>query len=919
MAATLARLGLVAGVALSRATAREADCSGASATIVVHADTVLVPDLSDALVGNGIEDVNHELVGGIYTSMLFGESFEEPEGPNGISTGARATWAALAPVPPSCGFSVLVGDAFTGRQSQALATARATSAACGVVNRGLDSGGLSFAPGVAYSLRFFAKALGQQQATPLVVALLDSRSQQAVVSATIYINASTSWMAYVATLEVPTAFSGTLCFQDAAPLVPCASNSDSLCITCSGALSLALPAGAAAASVLLDQVSLSALSGGPGPADGLPASRRDVVALLGRDGWQGSPGMGLSALRLGGSAILVDGYRWKAFRGVQELRQPYGGFWYGPPSSTAWGFFEFLALCERLSSIRVCVTTMNSAETLQDVADFLEYVYGDAETTLWGAQRAADGHAAPYMPFAIEIGNEQDHTSATFIAQVAAFASTLASTSLRLALPFKLTTLIGATPGTWPAASFLPMAAALNGTAFAPLDILIDFHVGGDTPATDPLIAFAFVAGVRDLLASVASPIRGAVLEENGGRHDMQRALGHARNSNRLHCLGSFVRIETAANGLQMSGRNDNAWDQGALFLTQNSTFLAPHGMANVLLSAADEASVVAIESAGLASAPTLDVVAVFDAARTMLTVRAVNFGSAAVAASVSLLGCAVAGAGVSASVLVLNASSPTATNLPWAPLLVAPVTSTVAVPASGAFSFTFVPYSISSLSVPCVGGPPAPASSLRGVQTTCDAPSSGPTNVSVFGHIFETYNNAPWQVTAASLALDCNELSCYDEGITVDSPLPGSGSASVSVTFRQQAAVGDDDAGLLVRCGIAGVGPGMDSFSCYEVSLGPNKAGAGSGFVLLGAHWLPSHWQLLQQVPFDVPAGVAHTLSVALVVSPSSVGFVLRVNGAIALAFNDTTFVSTIGGGHVGLRSFYSDVLFETLSIGAH
>ena len=33
--------------------------------------------ISDYMVGAGIEDVNHELVGGIYSQMLWGESFEE--------------------------------------------------------------------------------------------------------------------------------------------------------------------------------------------------------------------------------------------------------------------------------------------------------------------------------------------------------------------------------------------------------------------------------------------------------------------------------------------------------------------------------------------------------------------------------------------------------------------------------------------------------------------------------------------------------------------------------------------------------------------------------------------------------------------------------------------------------------------------
>ena len=54
-----------------------------------------------------------------------------------------------------------------------------------------------------------------------------------------------------------------------------------------------------------------------------------------------------------------------------------------------------------------CVVTLNSGETAGDVGDLLEYAYGDANRTVWGAERAADGRAAPYAPFWLEIGNEQ--------------------------------------------------------------------------------------------------------------------------------------------------------------------------------------------------------------------------------------------------------------------------------------------------------------------------------------------------------------------------------------------------------------------------------------------------------------------------------------------------------------------------------
>jgi hypothetical protein len=77
-----------------------------------------------------------------------------------------------------------------------------------------------------------------------------------------------------------------------------------------------------------------------------------------------------------------------------------------------------------------------------------------------------------------------------------------------------------------------------------------DFHIGGDSLSVASDWAYMNIA--RDYLATHGSQIRAVVLEENGGLHDVQRALGHARRSNRLHCLGDWMRADTPANGLQV-------------------------------------------------------------------------------------------------------------------------------------------------------------------------------------------------------------------------------------------------------------------------------------------------------------------------------------------------------------------------------
>lgn len=43
---------------------------------------------------------------------------------------------------------------------------------------------------------------------------------------------------------------------------------------------------------------------------------------------------------------------------------------------------------------------------IQDALDAIEYATGDAETTKWGAERAKNGHPAPFTLDYIEVGNE---------------------------------------------------------------------------------------------------------------------------------------------------------------------------------------------------------------------------------------------------------------------------------------------------------------------------------------------------------------------------------------------------------------------------------------------------------------------------------------------------------------------------------
>ena len=94
---------------------------------------------------------------------------------------------------------------------------------------------------------------------------------------------------------------------------------------------------------------------------------------------------------------------WKDFRGPRDQRTPYHGDWYRQPGlvqSRGFGMFEVVDLCTALGCAPII--TLNDRELPQDAADFVEYCWGDGNTT-WGALRIADGHPQVYNVSHVEV------------------------------------------------------------------------------------------------------------------------------------------------------------------------------------------------------------------------------------------------------------------------------------------------------------------------------------------------------------------------------------------------------------------------------------------------------------------------------------------------------------------------------------
>ena len=125
------------------------------------------------------------------------------------------------------------------------------------------------------------------------------------------------------------------------------------------------------------------------------------------------------------------------------------------------------------------ILTTTSSSTPAELADLVEYCWGNASTPM-GAKRAADGHAAPYTVKYFELGNEQHNEQ--FVAQVAAMEARARTLGLGGTLTYIFPSNDGLTPDEVTAAKASGVAAG---------QIATDVHVGADGAIGKALDLFA--------------------------------------------------------------------------------------------------------------------------------------------------------------------------------------------------------------------------------------------------------------------------------------------------------------------------------------------------------------------------------------------------------------------------------------------
>lgn len=289
--------------------------------------------------------------------------------------------------------------------------------------------------------------------------------------------------------------------------------------------------------------------------------RRDVVEAL--------KSQGLTMLRYGGSMINHPEYRWKKMIGPRERRPPTAGTWY-PHSTNGWGILDFLDLCEAAGFLGI--PALNMGESPADLADFVEYVNGPAQS-VWGRRRADDGHPRPYDLRYIELGNEE-RVDAAYYEKFKPLAEAIWAKDPNIVIvvgDFVYDHKIDDPQNLTGAASRITSLAGhqqvLRLAREHDREVWFDIHIGTDGPL--PSGSLRALPSYVDALEKVAGGARHRVVvfEFNAGNHEFRRALGNAEAINLIERLGGRVAMAASANCLQVDGQNDNDWNQGLLFM----------------------------------------------------------------------------------------------------------------------------------------------------------------------------------------------------------------------------------------------------------------------------------------------------------------------------------------------------------------
>jgi alpha-L-arabinofuranosidase len=331
--------------------------------------------ISSNLFGIFFEEISMAGDGGIYAELVRNRLFEDSTTPvwwTLTTTGsATGSWSIDTSVPLS----------LTNTQALRL-TMTGGSGSIGAANNGFY--GIPLTNGATYNLSFYARASNGFSGS--IAVALESAGGGASYAQTTASNLTTNWQQFRASLVPNTT-------DPAAQLV--------LSISKAG-------------TVYLDFVSLFPAATFNNRTNGLRPALANMLVNL-KPSFMRFPG---------GSWVdginLADAYHWELTVGNPVNRTERTNVW-GYMVSNGLGYEEYLQLCEDLGAVPLLsvncgmagsgtVSTGDLGPWVQEALDAIQYATG-ATNTAWGAQRAANGHPAPFNLQYIEIGNENGGTT----------------------------------------------------------------------------------------------------------------------------------------------------------------------------------------------------------------------------------------------------------------------------------------------------------------------------------------------------------------------------------------------------------------------------------------------------------------------------------------------------------------------------
>ena len=498
---------------------------GATRPVKVSVDVSTVrAEVPRTLYGTGMEDVNHEIYGGLDAQRLYDESFEEtlpaqviPHSPRG--SGNKTCGRQWTDISTDGG--ILLRDAAVahwGKQSQMLMPGGGTA---GVANRGLNGWGVPCREGKKMVGHFFAR--GEVGRLEVKLQRQDGRITYA--------------------LETVTLPGGGEWKKVEFALVPDTTDP--------AARFLILASGGGKAWIddayLVDE---------PTNDFGRMGCREDIVAAFRKEG--------LTFLRWGGSMVNAPDY---LLRNMQGERRPYEGFWFKKSSG---GFMvkEFARMADLMKL--PCAFSIHAYDTTEDAVALAEWL------------KRFDGFIC------VQIGNEEcaGYTPAggkPTMADIRRYCENLRRLvpAMRKANP-KLV-FAGAVMWQMKHMDLMEETFRLTDGYVEYWDIHVGaFDVKAGNGTRHALKTF------REMITRInpKTTMKAAIFEENSYIHNMRRALAHASNLEAAREAGTFLLTSCPANALQAYAQNDNGWDQGQIFYTTDKVWLQPCGWAQQMASA---------------------------------------------------------------------------------------------------------------------------------------------------------------------------------------------------------------------------------------------------------------------------------------------------------------------------------------------